>query len=422
LIVFVPVVLDAEIKMGRFAWRNLLTRPLRTTLALIGLSIPILGVIGLFSLSGGLRNLVGDTLSKVQGVMVMRDNVPSPVFSTLPANYAEKVRAVPGVRIVAPEIWSISPEVNGNRTFGKTTMDFLKGGKQALGSLFDMPLVQGQEIAPHLNLKSGVYPNSVQERGEGRFLDARDVNTNHIVISRKLSKNHPRSDGKPSGVGDKFTIGGKPFEIIGIYDTGSMLLDVVIVMDINTARELLGVSKETVSTFYVEMNDPSKNDQVSEVIEKAMPDVDARSMNEFMANFGMLMGQLDTFLLMTVSLALLVGIVGIINTMLMSTTERFVEFGVLRTNGWSQGDVLKLVTAESAYLGLLSGIIGCILAYLGVTIGNQFVSGGLKLAMPFWLFGLGIGISLVTGTLGGLYPAWKASRLVPMDAIRLGSR
>ena len=93
-----------------------------------------------------------------------------------------------------------------------------------------------------------------------------------------------------------------------------------------------------------------------------MPGVDARSMTEFAANFGTLMGQLDKFLLMTVSLALLVGIVGIINTMLMSTTERFVEFGVLRTNGWSQANVLSLVTIESAYLGLLSGVVGCVLA------------------------------------------------------------
>ena len=60
-------------------------------------------------------------------------------------------------------------------------------------------------------------------------------------------------------------------------------------------------------------------------------------MDEFAANFGNIMGQLDLFLLMTVSLALVVGVVGIINTMLMSTTERFVEFGVLRTNGWSRG-------------------------------------------------------------------------------------
>ena len=91
------------------------------------------------------------------------------------------------------------------------------------------------------------------------------------------------------------------------------------------------------------------------------------------------MGQLDTFLLMTVSLALLVGVVGIINTMLMSTTERFVEFGVLRTNGWSQGNVLSLVTIESAYLGLLAGVVGCVLAFGLTQVGNQFISGGLQL-------------------------------------------
>ncbi len=408
--------------MGRFAWRNLLTRPLRTALALVGLSIPILGVLGLFSISGGLRNLVGDTLSKIQGVMVIRDNVPSPVFSDLPAADRDKIAAVPGVRIVAPEVWKIAPEVNGTRAFAKNVGQLLSGNKgQAFKSLLDTPVIQGQDIASHGLIRSGVYPTSLKEKGEGRFLRPDDAGTNHIVISRKISKDYPR-DGKPSGVGDSLTIDNKPFEIIGIYDTGSMFLDVVIVMDIGTARKLLGVSEDQVSSFYVEMDDPSQNDRAAAAIEAALPNVDARSMNEFMANFGMIMGQLDKFLLMTISLALLVGIVGIINTMLMSTTERFVEFGVLRTLGWSKGNVLALVTTESALLGLLSGAIGCVLAYVGVTIGNQFIEGGLKLTMPPWLIVLGVGLSLVTGTLGGLYPAWRASKLVPMDAIRLGSR
>ena len=79
--------------MGVFAWRNLLTRPLRTFLALIGLSVPILGVMGLFSVSNGLRDLVGDTLSRIEGVMVIQENVPSPVLSTLPMSLADKLRA-----------------------------------------------------------------------------------------------------------------------------------------------------------------------------------------------------------------------------------------------------------------------------------------------------------------------------------------
>jgi putative ABC transport system permease protein len=106
---------------------------------------------------------------------------------------------------------------------------------------------------------------------------------------------------------------------------------------------------------------------------------------------------------------------------LMSTSERYVEFGVLRTNGWSRANVLSLVTLESAYLGLLSGVVGCVLALAGVAAVNQVASEGIHLTMPLWLLGLGVGLSVVTGTLGGLYPAWRAAGLVPMDAIRAGS-
>jgi putative ABC transport system permease protein len=125
--------------------------------------------------------------------------------------------------------------------------------------------------------------------------------------------------------------------------------------------------------------------------------------------------------LLSVSLAVAVGVIGIVNTMLMSTTERFVEFGVLRTNGWSRGNVLALVTAESGGLGLLAGLLGCALAWGGVGIANQFLGGGIHLTITPSLFAIGLGVSLLTGVLGGLYPAWRAARLVPMDAIRLGS-
>ena len=159
-------------------------------------------------------------------------------------------------------------------------------------------------------------------------------------------------------------------QIIGIYETGSMILDVIIIMDIEMARTVLNEPKDSISCIYVEGDNPADNGALAAAIEKAHPGFDARSMNEAQANFSSLMGQMDTFLLMTVSLALTVGIVGIINTMLMSTTERFVEFGVLRTNGWSQGNILALVTLESAYLGLLAGLVGCALAWIG-THGRQ---------------------------------------------------
>jgi putative ABC transport system permease protein len=411
--------------MWTFAWRNLLTRPLRTTLALVGLSIPILGVVGLFSLSDGLRNLVGDTLRDIQGVMVLRENAPSPVFSSLDATIVAKLWKVPRVQAVAPEVWGIAPPIEGTSFISKSFRDFMtKSKEQRFQSIFDAIVIQGQDIAAHRQLKSAVYPRKLLPGPEGgRFLRPEDQGKNRVVISKKIANDFKDAQGRPKRVGDTLHIGdeNEPFEIIGIYETGSMFLDVVLLMDIDVARRLLNHRPGSISSVYVEGKDPAHIDQLAAEIEARIPGVDARSMEEFAANFSRIWGQLDKFLLMIVSLALLVGIIGIINTMLMSTTERFTEFGVLRTNGWSQGNVLSLVTIESAYLGLLAGALGCLLAFVGATVANQFLGGGLKLTLTPRLLAMGIALSLGMGMLGGLYPAWRAARLVPMDAIRLGA-
>jgi putative ABC transport system permease protein len=403
--------------MGVFAWRNLLTRPLRTILALVGLSIPILGVLGLFSLSNGLRDLVGDTLSRIEGLLILRENAPSPVFSHLPISLVKELAKTPGIRAIAPEVWGVAPAIEGRGSL----LSALARNKNLYSSILDQPVIAGQDIVSHKNLHSAVFPRALKEHGEGRFLEPQDKGQPRIVISRKIASQHPNANGKPRKVGDTLHIGGKPFQIIGIYETGSLILDVIIVMDIEEARKLLNEPSDSVSCIYIEGADPARNAELAAAIEAAYPGFDARSMNEAQANFSALMGQVDTFLLLTVSLALTVGIVGIVNTMLMSTTERFIEFGVLRTNGWSQSNILVLITLESAYLGLLSGLAGCGLAWLGTLVVNPFLSGGIRLGVTPALVGVGIALSVVMGTLGGLYPAWRAARLVPMEAIRLGS-
>jgi putative ABC transport system permease protein len=131
------------------------------------------------------------------------------------------------------------------------------------------------------------------------------------------------------------------------------------------------------------------------------------------------MGKLDLFLLLTVSLALLVGAVGIANTMLMSAMERFVEFGVMRANGWTRRNILGLVTAESALLGLLSGAAASVLAFTAVTILNSLLERfELKLELTAPLIAASNITAVAIAAVAGLYPAWRASRMTPMDAIR----
>jgi putative ABC transport system permease protein len=415
--------------MWKFAWRNLLTRPLRTALALVGLSIPILGVLGLLSLSTGLRSLVGDTLGRIQGLVVLKENAFSPVLSDLNVGLGDTLRELPGVTAVAEELWRIPPAIEDRTMVGSVAKagigSMLGGGsresqRQQMQNILDQPVICGQKIATHQGLKSAVFPRAMKE---GRFLRPGDEDTNRIVISTKTARDFPDPEtGRPRKLGDSLQIGKEPFEIIGLYETGTIILDTVIVMDIGTARRINNIPEDLVSTFYVESSDPAHIDDLSALIERTIPGVDARSPNEIMSEFGSLMNQLDMFLLATVMLALVVGVVGIVNTMLMSTTERFAEFGVLRTNGWSRGNVLALVSIESAYLGLLAGAIGFALALLFTAVANTFLArSGLSLALTPADALKGLALSVVMGLLGGLYPAWKASRLVPMAAIRMGA-
>jgi putative ABC transport system permease protein len=406
--------------MWSFAWQNLITRPTRTALAVVGLTIPVLAFLGLFSLSGGIRHLMGSTLGKMQGLMVLRENSPSPVFSDLPAEMGDQLGKIPGVRVVAAEVWRIAPPIDGKGGLASAAIGMLTRPRdQGLRNLASAVAIEGQDIAAHRRLRSMVFGQSIlpKNRGGGRFLDASDVGQPNIVISTRIARDHPNLDGSPKTVGQTMLIGTKPFKIVGIYDTGSLVLDLTMIMDITTARELLGVGQGTVSTFNIEPADIAQTDALAERIMNAFPGIQAQRISQFNLTVGEVMGKLDLFLLAAVALAMLVGGVGIANTMLMSTSERYVEFGVMRTNGWTRRNILGLVTAESALLGLLSGGLGAVLAVAGVSSLNRMLD-GFELDLSPWLLAASLAAALGIATLSGLYPAWRASRMTPMDAIR----
>jgi putative ABC transport system permease protein len=355
--------------------------------------------------------------------MVVRENVPLPVFSDLPADMAERLRRVPGVRTVAPELWKIAPPIEGMGLIQNLSRNLGPKPDRTKG-LWNINIVLGEDIAAHRRLKSALGPKSLLPAGQGggRYLDLSDRGKPNVVISKKIAEDFRDPQGRPKRVGDTLRIGGRPFKVVGIYETRKVLLDVFIIMDIATARALLRVPEGVVSTFYIEADDPARIEAVTRQLEAIDPGIDARRVSEFQAPYGMVLDQLDRLLAMAVSLAVVVGVIGIVNTMLMATTERFVEFGVLRANGWSPRHVLSLVLVEGVGLGLLAGLLGGILALAGVAVANQFTGEDLHLTLTPQLLANGLGLSLLTGALGGLYPAWRASLLVPMDAIRRGAR
>lgn len=106
--------------------------------------------------------------------------------------------------------------------------------------------------------------------------------------------------------------------------------------------------------------------------------------------------------------------------MLMSVTERFIEFGILKANGWTNRNVLLLITYESALLGIIGGLLGAGLGWVATGIVNANWPDQIHLYASPRLLVFSVLFSTVLGTLGGLYPAIWASRMMPMDAIRRG--
>ena len=408
--------------MWYFAWLNLVTRPSRTALAVLGLTIPLLAFLGLFSLSGGIRHLMGDTLASMENLMVLSANAPVPVLSDLPPGVGDALRAVPGVRVVAAEVWKVAPPIDGRGGGGLAGAALgmvTKPKDQMVKGLLSMIEVEGQDLHAHSRLKNVTINHSIlpASKGGGRMLNESDIGEPHVVISTKIAGDYPDADGSPKRVGQTIRLGSQDFTIVGLYNTGSPLIDSTIVMDIGMARKLLSLGPNAVSTYNVEPVTSAESNILTERIEQAVPGVRVQRISQFNLAVGAIMGRLNLFLLLAVALAALVGGVGIANTMLMSTSERYVEFGVMRTVGWTRRNVLALVTAESALLGLLSGLLGAGLATAGVLALNRFLE-GFSLELSPWLMAVSLAGSLAIATISGLYPAWKASRMTPMDAIR----
>src|SRR5258708_37189749 len=92
--------------MFRFALKNLFSRPLRTLLALCGLTVAIAGMVGLFSVAEGIEATVSATFGRIPGLAVMQPGAPIPLFSRLPAEWGSAIAGLPGVHIVHPEVWT----------------------------------------------------------------------------------------------------------------------------------------------------------------------------------------------------------------------------------------------------------------------------------------------------------------------------
>ena len=461
--------------MWRFALRNLWTRPMRSLLSLLGLTVAIVGMVGLFSVAQGIDRMVHKTFQAIPGLAVLQPGAPIPIFSRLPRSWGDEMKKMPGVHEVNAEIWSRAHIIEDLPVFTPPRFLF------------------GTDIPSRLNLNFAVYREHMIK---GRFLKLEDIGTYRAVISKGIADEFHKE------VGDILHVDGQDLEIVGIYHCGSLLLDVAIILDIGQVRPLARMDGQFVSAFYIEPEPNANREELGDRIEalfrgrnvptagsplamlaaldqatsgdmmtnvsqlltnlipqspsnqpkgrdkttgqpekqattatkgnsgtkqtqpkkprKPESGVEVRGSEDWAQEFQKFSADLDIFLLVLTSIGITIAVLSIINTMLMSVTERFIEFGILKANGWTNRNVLLLITFESALLGLSGGLLGSTVGWLATLVVNANWPDRISLHASPELLLFGVVFSTALGIMGGLYPAIWASRMMPMDAIRRG--
>lgn len=373
----------SQLSFTGFAWKNLWRRRLRTLLTLVGVTMGIGAFVALVGFSRAFEHewLRMYTSSGID-IAVVQSNLLS---SSIDESLAAKIGAVPEVAQVAPMIFNLmdlTPEVNA----------LVYGWRSSSFEFDSLTLLSGR-----------------------RFRDGAP----EILLGDLLAGNLQK---KP---GDVLTVMGTTFTVVGIYHGGTALEAGAVIMPLDQLQNIAGMEGK-VTAFHVKLRPtPAGETQdayvksASTAIEAVLPGIKAVPAAERAAN-NQLVDLAHAVAWGTSAIALLIGILGIANTMAMSVFERTREIGILRALGWKGRHVILLILSEAAALGCAGGMLGIGMGWGALRLLStlpQTASVVSASVSPAHLLESLI-IAIASGLLAGAYPAWRGARLSPVEALR----
>jgi putative ABC transport system permease protein len=364
-------------------FKNLLRRPTRSLLTLTGIAVGIAAVVALSSIAWGFqRSWVQAYTARGTDMIVTkvtsRDPLPTPFGEAI----EEQLRHLPHIQEVSgvlSDMVSIedAPTV---LVFGWERQSFLWG---------------------HLKLVSGRWPTDDHERT--------------VVIGTAAAEVMKKS------VGDTLHIENEDFRICGTFSSAAFVENGTIILALRQMQHVMD-NEGKVNILNLKLTSGTTDREAEELrqtIKSRLPGYNAFTGGE-VAQSNMAIQAAKAMSWATSFVALVVGAVGVANTMLMSVFERIHEIGILLAIGWKRRRIVLMIIYESMALSFVGGIGGIALGYVAVNLlqATPWIRGKFESEVDLPLCALALAIALGLGALGGLYPAYRGSRLHPSEALR----
>jgi ABC-type lipoprotein release transport system permease subunit len=427
-------------EIATMAWRHTSRRQGRTTLTILGIAIGFGAIIAILSLSFGVQQSVEASFAPIATdaivIPLSREVYDSATGTQLPNQGGQLPQRrigiggrLPAIRTrfeagyIEAEVLEEIVDTPGVESYiaRSSTIQTQVVLETAVGQrLIGLPVMaidpEGESLLGQITLQSGNWPGEMEALA-GELL----VRTGRVEVGDSLPL--ITEDNETLTLTVSGTAGTSREAGLGSAPNAPLFVT------FETASRLTNVTRYSV----VVLRTKSRSDaqEVADLVQVGHPNLTVLTYNDLTETIESTLNQYSFFLLSIGILAVAVAALGSANTMVVSTMERTREIGIMKSTGAKNGFILRGFLIESALLGLIGGVIGVIFGFLGsrilefmvfrLNIGRLAGAGaaaGFKPFIPLWLIPFSMGLAVLVTVVSGSYPAWRASRLDPVEALR----
>lgn len=397
------------------AFKNLKHRGIRSWLTLLGIVIGVTAVVSLISLGNGLQTAVASQfgVSSTEIITIQAGGLNSygppgsGAVNKLTIQDAEAIEKLSTVETTIP------------RNIG--TVRFEYNNILQIGFIGSIPENRNRKL---------VYEFLDFSADKGRLLTESD--NKMVVLGHNFQDKESNGFRKEINVGDSVLINNEKFRVVGFLEKkGSFIIDGIILMNEGPFKELTGIGDE-VDIIAVKVKDKDLIDKSKEEIENLLrkrrnvkigeEDFEVSTPEAMLETVNSVLSGVQIFIIIIASISIVVGVMGIVNTMTTSVLERKKEIGVMKSIGAKNSQIFMQFFIESGLLGFIGGVIGVLLGmligFIGIEGINNFLGSEIRMDLNMVLIAATLLGSFIIGAVAGIVPAMSAANQDPVEALR----